>query len=61
MPNITVRALEGTTVEQKRGLAQDITDAVVKHFKVEADRVIINFFDLPKHDIARGGKLLIDR
>ncbi len=61
MPIVTVRAIEGRTVEQKRKLAKDITDAVVKHFKVEADRVSVNFFDMPKHNIARAGKLLTDQ
>jgi len=61
MPIVTVRAIEGRTVEQKRKLAKDITDAVVKNFKVEADRVSVNFFDMPKHNIARAGKLLTDQ
>ena len=61
MPIVTVRAIEGRTVEQKRKLAKDITDAVVKHFKVGADKVTVNFFDMPKHNIARAGKLLTDQ
>jgi len=61
MPIVTVRALEGRTIEQKRKLAKDITDAVVKNFKVEADRVIVNFFDMPKHNVAKAGKLNIDQ
>jgi 4-oxalocrotonate tautomerase len=61
MPIVTVRAIEGRTVEQKRKLAKDITDAVVKNFKVEADKVTVNFFDMPKHNIAKAGKLLTDQ
>ncbi len=61
MPIVTVRAIEGRTVEQKRKLAKDITDAVVKDFKVEADKVTVNFFDMPKHNIAKAGKLLTDQ
>ena len=38
MPLITVKALEGRTIEQKRGLAKDITEAVVKHFEVSPKR-----------------------
>ena len=60
MPIVTVRAIEGRTVEQKRKLAKDITDAVVKDFKIEADRVTVNFFDLPRQNVARAGKLIID-
>ena len=61
MPIVTVRAIEGRTVEQKRKLAKDITDAVVKHFDIEADKVIINFFDMPRQNVSRAGKLAIDR
>jgi 4-oxalocrotonate tautomerase len=61
MPTVTVRAFEGRTVEQKRQLAKDITDAVVKNFKVEPDRVTVNFFDMPRHNVARAGKLSIDQ
>ncbi len=60
-PIVTVRALEGRTVEQKRKLAKDITDAVVKIFDVEPDRVLINFFDMPKQNVAKAGKLNIDQ
>ena len=58
---VTVRLMEGRTVEQKRKLVKDITDAVVKHIQVEPDRVIVNFFDMPKHNIAKAGKLYIDQ
>ena len=32
MPIVTIRAFEGRTVEQKRKLAKDITDVVMKNF-----------------------------
>lgn len=61
MPIVTVRMMEGRTVEQKRKLVKDITEAVVKHIQVEPDQVIVNFFDMPKHNIAKAGKLRIDQ
>ena len=60
MPIVTVRLMEGRTVEQKRALARDITDVVVKHIKVGPEEVIVNFFDMPKYNIARGGALRSD-
>jgi len=39
MPLITVKAKSGRTIEQKRGLVKDITEAVVKNFKVESERL----------------------
>ena len=34
MPLVIVNTDEGRTIEQKRGLIKDITDAVCKNFKV---------------------------
>jgi 4-oxalocrotonate tautomerase len=61
MPVITIRQFEGRTIEQKRRLAKAITDSVVKIYKIEADRVSITYFDIPKHNMAKGGKLFIDQ
>ncbi len=60
MPTVTVRQLEGRTVEQKRRLAKEITDSIVKIYKIEPDRVTVNFFDMPNYKIAKAGKLFID-
>jgi len=61
MPIVTVRAIEGRTVEQKRKLVKDITEAVIRHFKAKPDAVIVNFFDMPKHNVAKAGTLYIDQ
>ena len=60
MPTIIVEADEGRTVEQKRGLVKDITEAVCKHFKVEPQTVTIHIHEGKKENRARGGKLAID-
>ncbi len=60
MPTVTVRQLEGRTVEQKRKLAKEITDSIVKIYEIEPDRVTVNFFDMPNYNIAKAGKLFID-
>ena len=41
MPIITVEASAGRSLEQKRRLVKDITDAVVKNYKVTPDVVTI--------------------
>jgi 4-oxalocrotonate tautomerase len=61
MPLITVKAVEGRTVEQKRGLARDITEAVVKNFKVSPEAVSIDIIEYSKENFAEAGKLFIDR
>ena len=37
MPEIYVHAVEGRSLEQKRALVKDITDAVVRNFKVKPE------------------------
>ena len=61
MPVITVKAIEGRTIEQKRGLVKDITEAVVRNFKVPPEAVMIDIIEYSREDIAEGGKLFVDR
>ena len=61
MPLVTVKALQGRTAEQKRGLAKDITEAVVKNFKADPDSVIVDIIEYSKENLAKAGKLFIDR
>lgn len=61
MPLITVKAIEGRTVEQKRGLAKDITEAVVKNFGVKPESVMIDIVEYHKENLAEAGQLFIDR
>ena len=61
MPTITVKALEGRTIDQKRGLVKDMTAAVVKNFKVEPDAVSITIIEISRENIAKAGQLFADR
>jgi len=60
MPTIVVEADEGRTVEQKRGLVRDITDAVCKNFKVPAEAVTVLIHEGKKENRGKAGKLAID-
>ncbi len=61
MPLVTVKALEGRTIEQKRGLVEDITEAVVKNFKVEPESVTVDIIEFSRDNLAKAGKLFVDR
>ena len=61
MPLVTVKAVEGRTVEQKRGLVKDITEAVVKNFKVDPDAVTVDIIEYSRENLAKSGKLFVDR
>ena len=61
MPLITVKAIEGRTIEQKRGLAKDITEAIVKNFGAKPESVMIDIVEYRKENLAEAGKLFLDR
>lgn len=55
MPIITVRFAEGRTYEQKKQMAKEITDTMVRNAGVTPERVYIYFHDMKKTDMANGG------
>jgi len=60
MPTIRVELFAGRTVEQKRALAQAMTEAVVKTLGGSAEAVDILFYDIERQDWATGGRLWSD-
>jgi 4-oxalocrotonate tautomerase len=60
MPLVVVAADEGRTIEQKRGLVKDITEAVCKNFNVKPETVSILIREGKKENRGKGGKLAID-
>ena len=61
MPLVTIKVIEGRTVEQKRGLAKDVTEAVVKNFGAPPEAVLIDIMEYSREDLAQAGQLFIDR
>ena len=61
MPSITVKILEGKTVEQKRVLVKDITEMIVKNIGVPPEVVSIDIIEYSSENIANAGQLLVDR
>jgi len=61
MPEIIVHAIEGRSLEQKRGLVKDNTDAVVRNFSVPADAVVVQIVESSKNSKAKGGVLFSER
>jgi 4-oxalocrotonate tautomerase len=60
MPLVVVSADEGRTIEEKRGLVKDITEAVCKNFNVKPETVSILIREGKKENRGKGGKLAID-
>jgi len=61
MPMIHVYMFEGRTLEQKRKLATNLTEAVVKALDAKPEAVRIMLFETKKEDMAVGGQLAIDK
>lgn len=55
MPEIIVHAVEGRSAETKKALMKDITDAVVRHFGVPPERVVVQIVESAKNSKSRGG------
>jgi 4-oxalocrotonate tautomerase len=60
MPLVTIKIIEGRTVEQKRGMARDVTEAIVKNIGCSTTAVMIDIVDLKKENVSQGGELFID-
>ena len=45
MPEIYVHAVKGRSLDQKRALIKDITDAVVRHFNAPIDAVTVEIVE----------------
>ena len=57
MPEIVVYALGGRSLDQKRGLMKDITEAVVKNYKVPIEAVLVQLVESEPTEKAKGGVL----
>ena len=60
MPLVIIEADAGRTVEQKRGLVKDITEAVCKNYNVPSEAVSILIHEGKKENRGNAGKLAID-
>lgn len=61
MPIINVMLWEGREHEQKKLIAQKITDCMVEIAKVPKDSVVVTFQDYKKSDWAEGGVLASEK
>jgi 4-oxalocrotonate tautomerase len=61
MPLIQVTLLKGRTTEQKRKIAERITDVMVEEAKTPREGIVITFLDVERDSYARGGVLMLDK
>ena len=61
MPLVQVTMLTGRTADQKRKLAQRITDAMVEEAGAHREAIVIAFHEVSKESYASGGVLTVDK
>jgi 4-oxalocrotonate tautomerase len=61
MPLIQVTMLKGRTVEQKRKVAERLTQVMVEEAKAAREAVVITFIEITREDYASAGVLLADK
>jgi 4-oxalocrotonate tautomerase len=61
MPLVQVTMLQGRTVEQKRKLAQRITDAMVEEANARREAIVVTFLEVSKESYASCGVLMVDK
>jgi 4-oxalocrotonate tautomerase len=61
MPLIQVTMLKGRTLDQKRKLADRLTQVMVEKAKAAREAVVITFIEITREDYSNAGVLLADR
>jgi 4-oxalocrotonate tautomerase len=61
MPMVQITMLSGRTAEQKRKIAQRITDVLVEEAGTKREGVMIAFHEVSKESYASGGVLMVDK
>ena len=57
MPVITIEGYEGRSAEQKREIAEKLTELMVEVGKTQREHVWIRFVDSPKSEWAMAGEI----
>lgn len=61
MPQVQITLLEGRTLEQKRRVAQRVTDALVEDAGATREAISISFVEVSKESYASAGVLIVDK
>jgi 4-oxalocrotonate tautomerase family enzyme len=61
MPHVQVTWVAGRDAEQKRKLAERITQALIEDGRAKRDNIHVTFVDLPATDYAEAGVLVVDQ
>jgi 4-oxalocrotonate tautomerase len=61
MPLVQVTMLAGRSADQKRKLAQRLTDAMVEEAGARREAIVVTFNEVSNESYASGGVLMVDK
>jgi 4-oxalocrotonate tautomerase len=61
MPHIQITLLKGRTAEQKRKIAERVTNVIAEEAGTNREGIVITFIDVERDSYARGGVLMVDK
>jgi 4-oxalocrotonate tautomerase len=61
MPMVQITMLSGRTADQKRKIAQRITDVLVEDAGAKREAIMIAFHEVSKENYSSGGVLIVDK
>ncbi len=61
MPHVQITWVAGRSTEQKRKLAERVTQALIEDGKAKRENVHVTFVDVPPTDYAEAGVLVADQ
>jgi 4-oxalocrotonate tautomerase len=61
MPLIQITMLQGRTADQKRKIAQRMTDVMAEEAGARREAIVVTFVEVSKESYATGGILMTDK
>jgi len=61
VPHVHITWVEGRSVEQKRAVAERITNVLIEDGKAKRENIHVAFHDVPATNYAEAGVLVIDQ
>jgi 4-oxalocrotonate tautomerase len=61
MPHVQITWVEGRTLEQKRKIAERVTNVLMEDGKAKHENIHVSFHDVPPTNYAEAGVLVVDQ
>lgn len=61
MPHVQITWVEGRTPEQKRKIAEKVTQTLIEEGRAKRENIHVAFHDVPATDYAEAGVLVVDQ